>query len=63
MQMKLLGITNVDFGMINQRLIKLSTSDRYWKKMGVLWCNASDIYKFQESLRFSSGLKIIQYSH
>jgi hypothetical protein len=34
-QMKLLGITNVDFDVIDQRLIKLSTAGRYWEKMGV----------------------------
>jgi hypothetical protein len=30
MQMKLLGITNVDFGIIDQLLIKFSVSGRYW---------------------------------
>jgi hypothetical protein len=34
MQMKLLGITNVDFDEINQRLIKFSVSGRYWGKNG-----------------------------
>jgi hypothetical protein len=32
MQMKLLGITNVDFGVTDQQLIKFSVSGRYWKK-------------------------------
>jgi hypothetical protein len=34
MQMKLLGITGVDFGVIDQQLIKFSVSGRYWKKNG-----------------------------
>jgi hypothetical protein len=32
MQNKLLGITSVDFGIIDQRLIKFSISGRYWRK-------------------------------
>jgi hypothetical protein len=32
MQMKLLGITSVDFDAISQRLIKFSISGRYWGK-------------------------------
>jgi hypothetical protein len=32
MQMKLLGTTNVDFGVIDQRLIRISVSGRYWRK-------------------------------
>jgi hypothetical protein len=32
MQMKLLGINNVDFDVTEQRAIKFSTSGRYWKK-------------------------------
>jgi hypothetical protein len=32
MLMKLLGITNVDFGIIDQQLIKFSVSGRYWRK-------------------------------
>jgi hypothetical protein len=32
MQMKLLGITNVDSGIIDQLLIKFSVSGRYWRK-------------------------------
>jgi hypothetical protein len=31
-QMKLLGITNVDFDVIDQRLIRFSVSGRYWRK-------------------------------
>jgi hypothetical protein len=31
-QMKLLGITNVDFDVIDQRMIKLSISDGYRRK-------------------------------
>jgi hypothetical protein len=31
---KLLGITDVDFGVTEQRLIKLSISGRYWRKHG-----------------------------
>jgi hypothetical protein len=34
MLMKILGITNVDFGVIDQRLIKFSISGRYWRKNG-----------------------------
>jgi hypothetical protein len=37
MQMKLLGTTNVDFGTIDQRLIKFSIFIRYWRKKWV--CN------------------------
>jgi hypothetical protein len=33
MQMKLLGITNVDFDVIGQRLIKFSVSGRYWRRI------------------------------
>jgi hypothetical protein len=33
-QMKLSGITNVDSGAIDQRLIKFSISGRYWRKNG-----------------------------
>jgi hypothetical protein len=32
MQMKLLGITSVDFDVVSQRLIRSSTSVGYWKK-------------------------------
>jgi hypothetical protein len=32
MQMKLLGITNVDSGVTDQRLITFSISGRYWRK-------------------------------
>jgi hypothetical protein len=32
MQMKLLGITNVDFDVIGQRLIRSSISVRYWRE-------------------------------
>jgi hypothetical protein len=42
MQMKLLGITKVDF------LYLADTRE----KMGVYWCSASAFYRFQESLRF-----------
>jgi hypothetical protein len=35
MQMKLLGITNVDSGVIDQQLIRFSVSGRYWTKNGV----------------------------
>jgi hypothetical protein len=34
MQMKLLGITNVDLDVIGQRPIRFSTSLRYWRKSG-----------------------------
>jgi hypothetical protein len=34
MQMKLLGITNVDFNVTVQRLIRSSISVRYWRKSG-----------------------------
>jgi hypothetical protein len=34
MQMKLLGITSVDFDIIDQVLIGFSVSDRYWRKNG-----------------------------
>jgi hypothetical protein len=34
MQMKLLEITNVDFGVIDQRLITFSIFGRYWRKNG-----------------------------
>jgi hypothetical protein len=35
MQMKLLGITNVDFGVLDQRLIKFSIAVNTGKKVGV----------------------------
>jgi hypothetical protein len=54
MKMKLLGITSVDFGIIDQRLIKFSISGRYWKK----WeCNGTvhqlfiDFEKAYDSVR------------
>jgi hypothetical protein len=34
MQMKLLGITSVDFDVIGQQLIRSSLSVRYWRKSG-----------------------------
>jgi hypothetical protein len=34
MQTKLLGITNADFGVIDQQLIKFSVSGKYWRKNG-----------------------------
>jgi hypothetical protein len=34
LQMKLLGITNVDFGVMDQRMIKFSISGGYWRKNG-----------------------------
>jgi hypothetical protein len=34
MQMKLLGITDADFGVIDKRLIKFSVFGRYWRKNG-----------------------------
>jgi hypothetical protein len=36
MQSKFLGITNVDFGIIVQRMIKFSVSGSYWRKNGSL---------------------------
>jgi hypothetical protein len=33
--MKLWGITSVDFGVTDQRLIRVSISSRYWGKIGV----------------------------
>jgi hypothetical protein len=51
MQMKLLRISNEDFDIIDQRLIKFSIYSR------------SVIHKFQESLCFSKEGSIIQYSH
>jgi hypothetical protein len=32
MQMKLLGITNVDFNITDQQLIKFSICSKYWRK-------------------------------
>jgi hypothetical protein len=32
MQMKLLAISNMDFYVVDQRLIKFSVSGRYWKE-------------------------------
>jgi hypothetical protein len=46
MQIKLLGITNVDSDVIGQRLIRFSTGE----KVGVQRYNTSAIYRFQESL-------------
>jgi len=37
MQMKLLGITIVDFVITDQQLIRYSTFCRYWRKIGVYW--------------------------
>jgi hypothetical protein len=34
MQMKLLAITNVDFNIIGQQLIRFSISVIYWRKSG-----------------------------
>jgi hypothetical protein len=34
MQMKLLGITSVDFDVIDQQLITFSVFGRYWRKNG-----------------------------
>jgi hypothetical protein len=31
---EIIGITNVDFGVTDQQLIKFSTSGRYWRKNG-----------------------------
>jgi hypothetical protein len=36
MQMKLLGITSVAFGIIDLQLIKFSESCKYWRKSGSL---------------------------
>jgi hypothetical protein len=52
MQMKLLGITSVDFDVIDQQLITVSISGRYWRKKGVEWYSALAVHRFQESLRF-----------
>jgi hypothetical protein len=49
MQMKLLGTTNVDFGVIHQRMIKYYISGRYWRKNEVQWYSTSAVYRFQES--------------
>jgi hypothetical protein len=35
MQMKLLGIANVDFDVISQRLIQFAVYGKQWRKMGV----------------------------
>jgi hypothetical protein len=63
MPMKLLGITNVDSGVIEQRLFKFSISGRYWRKMRVEWHGTSAVYRFQENLRLSQEGSIIQYSN
>jgi hypothetical protein len=41
MQMKLLGITNVDFDTIGQRLIRSSISIRNWRKSGSIMVQSS----------------------
>jgi hypothetical protein len=48
MQMKLLGITNVDFDVIG-RLIISSLSVRYWRKSGSIMYSTLAIHRFQES--------------
>jgi hypothetical protein len=47
MQMKLLGITNVDFDVMGQRLIRSSIA----------------VYRVQGNLRFREVGSIVQYSH
>jgi hypothetical protein len=43
MQMKLLGIPNVDFDVIDQRLVNVSISGRYWSKNGNTWVSKMKI--------------------
>jgi hypothetical protein len=45
MQMKISGITNVDFGIIDQLLIKFSISSRYWTKNGSLMVQYISYFK------------------
>jgi hypothetical protein len=44
MQRKLLGITSVDFGVIDQRLIKFSVSGRYWSKIRECNCTVRQLF-------------------
>jgi hypothetical protein len=52
--MKLLGITNVDFDRIGQRLIRSSIYVRYWRKSGsimVQYISSVDFKKAYDSVR------------
>jgi hypothetical protein len=44
MQVKLLGITGVDFNVIGQQLIRSSTSLRYWKKKWEYNCTVPQLF-------------------
>jgi hypothetical protein len=54
MQMKLLGITNLNFGIIDQRLIKFSVTGRYrkkWECNGTVYQLFLDFKKAYDSVR------------
>jgi hypothetical protein len=52
MQMKLLGISSVDFDVIGQRLIRSSISVRYWRK------SESTMVEYISYLQISRNLMI-----
>jgi hypothetical protein len=52
--MKLLGKTSMDFGVIDQQLIKFSICGRYWKK------NGSIMVRYISNLYISRNLRFIK---
>jgi hypothetical protein len=44
MQMKLLGVTKVDSGVIDQRLIRFSICGRYWRKNGNIMGTVNQLF-------------------
>jgi lysozyme family protein len=53
MQMKLLGITNVDFDVIDQNGLNFLYPANTGEKLGVQWYIISAIHRFKGSLQFS----------
>jgi hypothetical protein len=51
MQLKLVGITNVDFNVIGQQLIRSSTSVRYCRKSGTIYQLFIDFNKAYDTVR------------
>jgi hypothetical protein len=62
MQMKLLGITNVDSSIRDQRLIKFSISGRYWRKNGSIMALYISYLQISRKPTTQEG-SIIQYSN
>jgi hypothetical protein len=63
MQMKLLGITSVEFDIMSQQLLRSSISIRYWRKSGSIMVQYINYLQISRKPLVQLGAKYCQYSH